>query len=111
MSTVNDLDPQDPQDLDTLIRARLQTLAPESIQIDNESALHAGHPGAASGGGHYRLAITSAAFAGRSRIERHRLIHARLGDLMSHRIHALAIAARAPGEPDSAGAISAATKK
>ena len=108
MSTENAVDSHD---LDTLIRDRLQSLAPESMQIDNESALHAGHPGAASGGGHYRLAITSAAFAGRSRIERHRLIHARLGDLMSHRIHALAIAARAPGEPDSAGAISAATKK
>ena len=106
MSTGNDLDSHD---LDTLIRARLQVLAPESMQLDNESALHAGHPGAASGGSHYRLAITSAAFAGRSRIERHRLIHARLDDLMPHRIHALAIAARAPGEPDPAGIPSANT--
>jgi BolA protein len=83
------------------MRARLQALEPSSLLIDDESALHAGHPGAASGGGHYRLALTSAAFAGRATLARHRMVYAALGDLMHGRIHALAIQARAPGEPDA----------
>ena len=83
------------------MRARLQALEPSSLLIDDESALHAGHPGAASGGGHYRLALTSAAFSGRTTVARHRMVYAALGDLMHGRIHALAIQARAPGEPDA----------
>ena len=83
------------------MRARLQALEPSSLLIDDESALHAGHPGAASGGGHYRLALTSAAFSGRATVARHRMVYAALGDLMHGRIHALAIQARAPGEPDA----------
>jgi BolA protein len=82
------------------IRARLRSLDPEAIAIDDESALHAGHAGAASGGGHFRLSITSAAFAGHGKVARHRLVYAALGDLMRGRIHALAIHARAPGEPE-----------
>lgn len=83
------------------MRSRLQALEPSSLLIDDESALHVGHPGAASGGGHYRLAVTSAAFAGRPTVARHRMVYAALGDLMHGRIHALAIQARAPGEPDA----------
>ncbi len=82
------------------IRARLRTLAPEALEIDDESALHAGHAGAASGGGHFRLGITSAAFSGHGKVARHRMVYAALGDLMQGRIHALAIHARAPGEPE-----------
>lgn len=81
------------------IRLRLQPLSPESIDIDDESALHAGHAGAASGGGHYRLSIVSPAFTGKAKVQRHRLVYSALGDLMQHQIHALAIIARAPGEP------------
>jgi BolA protein len=80
------------------MRARLLPLRPESIEIDDDSALHAGHPGAASGGGHSRLALVSAAFAGKPKVERHRMVYAALGDLMQGRIHALAIVAQAPGE-------------
>jgi BolA protein len=80
------------------IRARLQSLAPLAIAVDDESALHAGHAGAASGGGHFRLQITCAAFAGLGKVARHRMVYAALGDLMRGRIHALAIDARAPGE-------------
>ena len=80
------------------IRARLQLLSPLSIEVDDESALHAGHAGAASGGGHFRLQLTCAAFAGLGKVARHRMVYAALGDLMHGRIHALAIDARAPDE-------------
>lgn len=83
------------------MRSRLGGLAPSSIEIDDESAMHAGHAGAASGGGHFRLALTSTAFVGHGKVARHRMVYAALGDLMHGRIHALAIHARAPGEPDA----------
>lgn len=86
------------------IRVRLQSLSPLSIELDDESAFHAGHPGAAAGGGHYRLAIFSAAFTGRSKVERHRLVYAALGDLMRGPVHALALTALAPGEAAPASA-------
>ncbi|WP_323004191.1 BolA family protein [Denitromonas sp.] len=81
------------------IEARLtEALAPVSLHIDDESALHAGHAGARDGGGHYRVDIVSAAFAGKNTVARHRLIYAALGDLMPRAIHALAIRASAPDE-------------
>lgn len=85
---------------DTLaaIRARLATLDPLSIAIEDDSALHAGHAGARGGGGHYRLAIVSTRFAGLGTLARHRLIYEALGDLMSREIHALAIDARTPDQ-------------
>ena len=83
------------------MRSRLATLAPSALEIDDESAMHAGHPGAAGGGGHFRLALTSAAFTGHGKVARHRMVYAALGDLMQGRVHALAIQARAPGEPDA----------
>jgi len=91
-----------PPSLADEMRARLGVLAPTAIAIDDESALHAGHAGAASGGGHFRLGLTSAAFAGHATVARHRMVYAALGDLMRGRIHALAIQARAPGEPGAA---------
>lgn len=81
------------------IRARLEeTFAPESCQLEDESALHAGHAGAASGGGHYRLFIVSGRFEKQSRIQRHRLVYDCLSDMMHKDIHALAITALAPSE-------------
>ena len=81
-----------------LIREKLAPLAPESLSIDDESALHAGHEGAKGGGGHYRLRVVSRAFAGKSLAARHRMVYDALGALMKHEIHALAISAYAPGE-------------
>lgn len=78
------------------IRARLASLDPQSIDIVDDSAAHAGHAGARSGGGHYRLTIVSARFAGLGTLARHRLIYEALDDLMSREIHALAIDARTP---------------
>ena len=57
-----------------------------------------GHAGAMSGGGHYQLTIVSPAFAGVSRITRHRMVYDALGDLMQREVHALAIEAFAPDE-------------
>lgn len=80
------------------MQQRLATLAPEAIEIGDDSALHAGHAGARSGGGHYNLTIVSPRFDGLLTIKRHRLIYNALGDLMQTKIHALSIKAYAPGE-------------
>jgi len=84
-----------------LIRERLQALAPAELDIRDESHLHAGHAGAAAGGGHFRLRIVSSRFASLNRLARHRLVYDRLADLMPSQIHALAIQALTP-EEDSA---------
>lgn len=75
------------------IRARLAPLQPERVEIGDDSALHAGHAGARSGGGHYRLLIVSQQFESRSTVARHRMIYDALGDMMKTDIHALAIRA------------------
>ena len=81
-----------------LIQEKLSVLAPESVHIEDESAQHAGHEGARGGGGHYRLTIVSAQFAGRPLQARHRLVYDALGPLMRTEIHALSIQAFAPDE-------------
>jgi BolA protein len=81
------------------IRVRLvATLAPLECQLEDESALHAGHAGAASGGGHYRIRLVSPRFEGQNRVTRHRLVYDCLHDMMHTDIHALAIIALAPSE-------------
>lgn len=80
------------------MQARLASLAPQQLEILDQSAQHAGHAGARSGGGHFQLTLVSQAFAGQSAIARHRLVYQALGDLMSNKIHALSITALAPGE-------------
>ena len=81
------------------MRSLLSTgLAPVACHIDDESALHAGHAGAASGGGHYRLRLVSPLFEGRNRVARHRLVYDCLREMMHTEIHALAIIALAPSE-------------
>jgi BolA family transcriptional regulator, general stress-responsive regulator len=85
-----------------VIRERLRSLAPESLEIFDDSAEHAGQAGAKdSGGGHFQVVIVAAAFAGQSRLARHRLVYDALRDLMPGSIHALAIVALAPEEPAS----------
>ena len=83
-----------------LIEARLTAaLAPVSLAVRDDSAQHAGHAGAAVGG-HYTVTIVSAAFAGKSRVARHRLVYDALADAMQRGIHALAIVAYTPEEFD-----------
>jgi len=82
------------------MRERLSVLDPLEISIADESSLHAGHPGAASGGGHYNLRMISPRFAGKSRVERHRLVYDAVADLMQREVHALAMVLLAPGETE-----------
>ena len=84
--------------VEELIREKLAALAPESLSIEDDSAQHAGHEGAKSGGGHYRLVVVSKLFAGQPLQARHRMVYEALGPLMRKEIHALALAAYAPGE-------------
>jgi BolA protein len=84
------------------IRARLASLEPERLELADESAQHEGHAGWQPGGStHWRLRIVSPQFAGKTTVARHRMVYAALGELMQHPIHALAIQARAPGEPEA----------
>jgi BolA protein len=81
------------------IRERLQAaLVPATLELGDDSALHAGHPGAASGGGHYRVKIVSERFEGLRLVMRHRLVYDAVHDMMHSDIHALAITALAPSE-------------
>ena len=80
--------------------ARLsRELAPEVLVVHDESDRHVGHGGWREGGEtHFRVEIVSAAFIGKSRVERHRIVNALLAEELADRVHALAISARAPGE-------------
>jgi len=81
------------------IRERLTAaLAPTHMEIEDQSAAHAGHEGAKSGGGHYQLTIVSAAFAGQLPLKRHRAVYAALGEMMEQEIHAISIRAFTPEE-------------
>jgi BolA protein len=81
------------------IRERLASLAPQRIELLDESEAHRGHAGYREGGGtHWRLTIVAPAFSGQPTLARHRMVYQALGDLMQHPIHALAITARAPEE-------------
>ena len=73
--------------------------APTRLDVINESDRHHGHAGHdGSGESHFTVEIESAAFAGVSRLQRQRMVNSALGDIPGHRVHALAIKARAPGE-------------
>jgi BolA family transcriptional regulator, general stress-responsive regulator len=81
------------------IRNRLDaTFSPLDCQLDDESYLHAGHAGAASGAGHFKLRLVSDRFEGLNRVARHRLVYDCLHDMMHSDIHALTIIAFAPSE-------------
>jgi BolA protein len=77
-----------------------RSFSPQYLQVVDESHLHAGHAGAhPAGESHFRVRIAAAAFAGKGRVERHRLINQALAEELAGRVHALAIEASAPDEP------------
>jgi BolA protein len=80
--------------------ARLSSaLSPTLVELVDDSEQHRGHGGYnPAGESHFSLRIESPVFAGKSRVERQRMIYAALGDLMDARVHALSIRASAPGE-------------
>lgn len=81
------------------IRNKLTSaFSPEQLDIIDESHLHAGHPGARSGGGHFAATIVSTAFAGKNMLARHRMVYDALGEMMNTDIHALSIKALTPEE-------------
>jgi len=79
-----------------------QAFAPVQLEIEDESAAHAGHPGARGGGGHYRVYLVSDRFGGLARLARHRLVYDALRDLMQRDIHALALSLVTPAEAGGA---------
>jgi BolA protein len=82
-----------------LIRKLLNdSFNPELLEVIDNSAAHAGHAGARSGGGHYHVTIIAEVFEGRSLVQRHQLIYNALGDMMKQQIHALGINALSPSE-------------
>ncbi len=84
------------QEIESLLQ---EAFAPSRLEVINDSARHHGHAGDdGSGESHFTLVIESSAFAGKSRLERQRLVNRALGDIPGNRVHALAIRAFAPGE-------------
>ena len=83
-----------------VIRTKLQAaLAPELLEIEDQSDRHIGHAGAREGGeSHFHLIIVSGAFTGKSRIERQRMVHRPLAEELKEKIHALSMDIKAPGE-------------
>lgn len=82
-----------------MLRRLGSALSPTWVRLSDDSEQHRGHGGFnPAGESHFTLEIESAAFAGKSRLERQRLVYKALGDLMRERVHALQIRARAPGE-------------
>ena len=74
-------------------------LAPQSLEVEDESHRHEGHAGHRPGGeSHFRIHIVSEAFRGKSRLERHRMVNETLSGELATGVHALAIHASAPGE-------------
>lgn len=81
--------------VETVLR---QTLAATEVMVEDESAQHAGHVGAASGGGHYRVTVVSPLFEGKSLVARHRMVYDALAAEMQHEIHALALTTLTPSQ-------------
>ncbi len=83
-----------------MLRRLNSALSPTRIELTDDSEQHRGHGGYnPAGESHFSLRIESAAFAGKNRVQRQRMVYAALGELMESRVHALSIRASAPGEP------------
>ena len=83
---------------DQIHQRLMESLNAESVEIEDQSHLHAGHAGAASGGGHYDVIVISSEFNDLNTLGRHRLIYSAVDDLMKKEIHALSIQAFSPDE-------------
>ena len=88
-------DPERARQLKATLRRGLD---PVHLTVEDESARHAGHAGAAGGGGHFRVVIVAAAFRGQSPLARQRAVYALLGDAMRTTIHALSLRTLTPEE-------------
>ena len=87
------------REIETLLT---EAFEPSRIEVINDSARHRGHAGDdGSGESHFTVVVESAAFSGKGRLERQRMVNRALGDIPGQRVHALAIRAFAPGEADA----------
>ena len=97
-----------PPERESPVRARIESIlrrvfAPTRLDVRDDSARHAGHAGAAAGGGHFDVVIVSPLFEGKSLLERHRMVNEALRDLIGKEIHAIALRTLAPSEPTGHG--------
>ena len=83
---------------DRIAQLLREHLAPQELEVIDDSHRHAGHAGAADGRGHFTVIVVSQRFAGLNTVKRHRLVYESVGDMMTTDIHALSIQALAPGE-------------
>ena len=83
------------EQIEAILRGRFQ---PVHLEIHDDSARHAGHAGAASGGGHFEVLIVSAEFEGKPLLDRHRMVNEALRDMMGREIHALGLKTLTPSE-------------
>lgn len=90
--------------VDVIREILTQALAPLALEIEDDSARHRGHAGAAAGGGHYGVYVVSAAFEGKGLVARHRLVYDALAEQMKGPIHALALRTLTPAEAARPGA-------
>jgi BolA protein len=85
--------------IESILRGRFQ---PSRLEIRDDSSRHAGHAGAAAGGGHFEVLIVSAAFEGKSLLDRHRMVNEALQEMIGREIHALGLKTLAPSEQPTA---------
>jgi BolA family transcriptional regulator, general stress-responsive regulator len=83
---------------ETIATTLRHVLGATEVTVEDESAFHAGHAGAASGGGHFRVTVVSSQFEGKSLVVRHRMVYNALASEMRHAIHALALTTLTPGQ-------------
>jgi BolA protein len=87
------------EQIEAILRGRFQ---PAYLEVRDDSARHAGHAGAASGGGHFEVLIVSAVFEGKPLLDRHRMVNEALRDMIGREIHALGLKTLAPSERPAA---------
>ncbi len=87
----------DPEKRPQAIKAILEKeLDAAHVEVVDQSAVHAGHPGSAAGGGHFQVLVVAKSFAGLNRVAAQRLVYAALGDFMQTEIHALSMRTLTP---------------
>ncbi len=84
--------------IDRIEKILRQCFEPLHLELVDDSARHAGHPGALSGGGHYHVEIVSPRFEGLTLLARHRLVNGALGKMIGAEIHALGLRTLSPSE-------------
>jgi len=87
------------EQIESILRGRFQ---PTQLEILDDSARHAGHAGAASGGGHFEVLIVSAEFEGKTLLDRHRMVNEALRKMIGREIHALGLKTLSPSERPAA---------